>query len=93
MIDESKVKGEYGYIKKPFLKSGNYSAAVKRWLDNAYPNCGDDGSIPNARIGVGCFSRVSFRTTNLDSGDEMKQFLLNAGWKPKNWNYKTDEYG
>ncbi|UIW11050.1 putative ribonuclease H-like domain protein I [Vibrio virus VPMCC5] len=93
VIDESKVKGEYGYIKKPFLKSGKYSAAVQRWLDNAYPNCGDDGSVPNARIVAGCFSRVSFRTTNLDSGDEMKQFLLNAGWKPKNWNYKKDEYG
>ena len=30
-IEEQKLKGEYGYIKKPFLKSGRYSESVHNW--------------------------------------------------------------
>ena len=87
VVDESKTKGEYNYIKKPFLKSGDYSAPVKRWLDTTDY---DKSSDPAKRVVVGQFSRVNFRPTNLDSGDEMKQFLLNEGWKPAKWNYKKD---
>lgn len=93
VIGENKTKGEYGYIKKPFLKSGRYSAAVQRWIDDAYPDSFDDGSIPLSRIVGGPFSRVSFRTTDLDSRDEMVAFLLKEGWQPKEWNYKKDEKG
>jgi DNA polymerase I len=93
VIEESKVQGEYGYIKKPFLKSGRYSASVQRWVDSSYPSSGDCGQLLATRIVVGSFSRISFRDTNLDSGQEMKDFLLNEGWKPKLWNYKKDENG
>jgi len=85
-VGESKDKGEYGYIKKPFLKSGKYNVHVQRWLDSAYPDSGDDGSVPVSRIVGGCFSRVSFRRTDLNSRNEAVDFLLAEGWEPKEWN-------
>lgn len=93
VIEEAKVAGEYGYIKKPFLKSGAYSASVQRWINTVAPDGSDGGRIPAARLVGGCFSRISFRNTNLDSGQEMKDFLLAEGWQPKNWNYKKDDNG
>lgn len=78
-IQETKKEGEYNYIKKPFLKSGEYSDSVKKWmLSSGYSDC--------SRIVVGPFSRVSFRNTNLNSNEELKNFLLNEGWEPKEWN-------
>lgn len=93
VIDENKVKGEYGYVKKPFLKSGAYSASVASWLADAYPNRLHDGRDITNRIVVGSFSRVSFRPTNINSREEAVNFLLAEGWKPKRWNYKKDERG
>lgn len=78
-IEETKSKGEYGYIKKPFLKSGKYSESVCNWYSN---NCIDERSVHV----VGSFSRINFRKTNLNSGDETKSFLLELGWEPKEWN-------
>ena len=79
VVDETKSKGEYGYIKKPFLKSGKYSESVCNW----YLSTGiDERSV---HVG-GCFSRISFRKTNLNSGEETKEFLLELGWEPKEWN-------
>lgn len=83
-IEETKKEGEYNYIKKPFLKSGAYSESVSRW-------CADGGLNPANRPVAGCFSRISFRKTNLNSGAETKDFLLAAGWEPKEWN--TDDDG
>lgn len=93
VIKETKVKGEYGYIKKPFLKSGLYSASVVRWLESNNLHCSSMGRDSVHRLVGGPFSRVEFRRTNLDSGDEMKEFLLASGWQPKAWNYKKDENG
>ncbi len=78
-IEESKVKGEYNYIKKPFLKSGEYSEAIVRWSASSGIPLGDKPVL-------GCFSRVSFRITDLNSNDETKQFLLGLGWEPLEWN-------
>lgn len=78
---ETKKKGEYNYVRKPFLKSGKYAEIVIRYFG---PDCDFVG---------GPFSRVSFRRVDLDSGDETKTFLLEAGWEPAEWNYdkKTGE--
>jgi len=76
-IDEQKKEGEYGWVKKPFLKSGDYSASVKTYID-LY-------GLPEKAV-CGPFSRISFRRVNLNSGDETKQFLLNSGWIPLEWN-------
>lgn len=90
IVEENKTKGEYNYVRKPFLKNGTYSAVTSRWLDDCPAYDSHDGSDRVSRIVAGPFSRVSFRPTNLNSGDEMKKFLLGAGWQPKNWNYKKD---
>lgn len=82
-VEETKVKGEYNYIRKPFLKSGAYSQSVSDW---------------SARVGldlrdkpvVGCFSRISFRVTDLNSNAETKDFLLKLGWEPLEWNTNDD---
>lgn len=83
-IDETKVKGEYNYIKKPFLKSGEYSQSSLNW-------CSDNHIDPRSKPVAGCFSRVSFRPTDLNSGAETKDFLLSMGWEPLEWN--TDDDG
>lgn len=82
-IDETKKAGVYHYTKKPFLKSGKYSQATSDWISNSRY---DELDRP---VG-GCFSRVSFRKTNLNSNQETKAFLLEAGWEPKEWNTNDD---
>ena len=78
-IEETKKEGEYGYVRKPFLKSGKYSQSVVDW-------CARVG-IPLEHCPVGGpFSRISFRPTNLNSGEETKDFLLQQGWEPLEWN-------
>jgi DNA polymerase-1 len=83
-IEEVKKNGEYAYIKKPFLKSGEYSESVSNW----YARTGHDSvHFPV----VGPFSRIDFRRTDLNSNDETKDFLLSLGWEPLEWN--TDDNG
>lgn len=83
-VEETKVKGEYNYIKKPFLKSGEYSQSSINW-------CASNHLDPGSKPITGCFSRISFRTTDLNSGAETKDFLLSMGWEPLEWN--TDDDG
>lgn len=78
-IDETKEKGEYKYLKKPFLKSGKYSESVNSW-------CISSGIDPSTAPVGGCFSRISFRYTDLNSNEEVKEFLLKEGWEPLEWN-------
>ena len=82
-IEETKKNGEYNYIRKPFLKSGEYSQSVIDW-------CGRSGIPIGTKPVVGCFSRVSFRVTDLDSNSETKDFLLQLGWEPLEWNTNDD---
>lgn len=78
-VEESKKDGEYNYIKKPFLKSGQYSQTVCDWY-------ADTGLLPDVWPVSGCFSRISFRRTDLNSNQETKSFLLAEGWEPLEWN-------
>jgi len=78
--EESKIDGEYKYIKKPFLKSGKHSQSVIDWYANT-------GCSPNSIPVGGCFSRLNFRRTDLNSNMETKDFLLELGWEPLEWNY------
>lgn len=78
-VEENKVKGEYGYIRKPFLKSGKYSESVCNWYR-------DSGVVRDDYPVGACFTRITFRKTNLNSNDETKKFLLELGWEPKEWN-------
>jgi DNA polymerase-1 len=78
-VEETKEKGEYKYVKKPFLKSGEYAEATRNWILNS-------GLAIDSRPVVGPYSRITFRVTNLDSGAETKDYLLQQGWEPLEWN-------
>ena len=80
-IQEVKKNGEYGYVKKPFKKDGSYSLSTNKFLSSI--------NSDNRYIGsdvVGPFSRIKYRTVNLDSNIECKNFLLSLGWEPVEWN-------
>lgn len=78
-VNESKVRGEYNYIKKPFKKSGEASASTIEFYNSI-------GRHSSSGIVAGVFSRISFRSVDLDSNMETKDFLLNLGWEPLEWN-------
>lgn len=78
-IHEQKVKGEYKYAAKPFLASGKHSKQSVDWFQ-------PDG----CHVVGGPFSRISFRRTNLESGAELKDFLLKSGWEPAEWNFNDE---
>lgn len=82
-IQETKKDGQYQYVRKPFLKSGLPSESHSRWL------LGAGYSIDNSPI-CGPFSRVSFRPVDLNSNDETKNYLLEQGWEPLEWNTNAD---
>lgn len=76
---ETKIKGEYKYVKKPFLKSGEYAQSVVSYYG------ADPEFLSNRTVG-GPFSRIDFRRVDLNSNDETKTFLMNLGWEPLEWN-------
>jgi DNA polymerase I len=78
-VKESKKAGEYGYVKKPFLKSGELNRFVSAHYDSSSHSV------------VGPFSRLVFRPVDLNSNAEVKDYLLAQGWEPKEWN--TDDEG
>lgn len=82
-VEESKEKGEYKYIKKPFLKSGEYSASVENWFNH---HALDSAS----RLVGGPFSRINLRKVDLNSNDETKDYLLKSGWEPLEWNVNDE---
>lgn len=88
-IEESKVEGEYGYVRKPFRKDGSYSAVTERFLTRYADNPLGVGYVAEAGKQVevaGPFARISFRYVSLDSNEEVKDFLLKSGWIPQEWN-------
>jgi DNA polymerase I len=67
-------------VSKPFKQDKTLTIAAKKWFTTE----------EEQREISGPFTRVIFRKTNLDSNDELKNFLLSLGWQPKEWNYKKD---
>lgn len=82
-VQEQKVKGEYKFVSKPFLKSGKYSRSVDNWYLTS-------GCCRDSHPVGGPFSRVSFRKLDLGSSNEVKAFLLSEGWEPAAWNYNSE---
>jgi hypothetical protein len=78
-ILETKKDGEYNYVRKPFKKDGTYSKYCGEYLAN-YP---DDTNVSIS----GPFARVGFRPVDLDKQKEVKDYLLELGWKPEQYNY------
>lgn len=83
-IRPSKTKGEYNYYKSPFTKAGKLQTYVVKYLQS----CGSN-SLSDCIAGP--FSKVTFRRVDLNSNDETKNFLLDSGWIPEQWN--TDDDG
>jgi hypothetical protein len=77
-----KSKGVFPYVKKPFVKSGGYSAPVSNWIEIAYAS--QDPGV------CGPFTRVSYTPVDINSGAQMKDFLLSEGWVPDKWNYNKE---
>ena len=79
-ILEVKKDGAYGYLTKPYLKSGQLSTGARNVIDNS---CGllDHLSI------AGPFSRVVYRRIDIDKPIEIKNYLISMGWQPEEWNY------
>lgn len=77
---ETSHKGEFNYVKKPFLKSGELNRFVDAYLA---------GSPWHSNVS-GPFSRIVFRPVDINSRNETVAFLLNAGWEPLEWNYGDD---
>jgi DNA polymerase I-like protein with 3'-5' exonuclease and polymerase domains len=78
-IQESKVKGEYKYVKTPFVKSGAYHSNTAKWLDAI-------GWDKTQKPVGGPYSRVLFRPLDPSSRTEAIDYLLESGWEPKEWN-------
>jgi len=74
---ESKAGEEYNYVKRPFKKDGSYSEICLRFLSQL-----NDPSV----VVSGPFSRLTFRKIDLNSVDEVKDFLISQGWRPEKWN-------
>ena len=77
-ILEAKKDGEYNYVRKPFMKSGKYSASVEKHYT-------DERILYGMCIG-GPFSRIAYRPIKLSSSDEVKTWMLSQGWEPAEWN-------
>jgi hypothetical protein len=86
-IKETRKEGEYGWVKKPFLKTGQPNKRVVDYLtivDN-HSVGSPSNSDAVAQVG-GPFSRVNFRPVDLDKANEVKTYLLDQGWEPAEWN-------
>lgn len=78
---ETKKDGEYNYVRKPFKKDGSLSAHTARWVDdNSY----------SSSVVCGPYCRLNIRPTDLDKNKEVKEYLLQSGWIPTEWNYNGD---
>jgi len=73
-----------GPVKKPFLKAGGYNKTTRDWFK------GDKAELVKVQ---GPYSRIRFDPINLNSGQQVKDFLLKLGWKPTEWNFKEDPMG
>lgn len=68
-------------VSKPFKKDGTHSKIVQDYFQNSYTDVS------------GPFCRVYFEEFNLNSHDQIKNYLLKEGWIPDEWNYKKDDNG
>lgn len=73
-VKETKKGGEYGWVKKPFLKSGKPNVHVLKYWGK---------EVDKVR---GPHSRVMFRPVSMDKDKEVKEYLLSIGWIPAAWN-------
>ena len=61
---------EYNWVRKIFLKNGNYTSSVINWYDDP-------------TIVEGEFSRITIEEPSISKRDEITKCLLRLGWKPE----------
>lgn len=86
LIKEDRVddSGQSDGFKNPFTKAGSINARLAKWLES--------NEIPWTREEIGGpFCRVNFRKVNLGSDKEVKEWLLDMGWQPEEYNYSKTE--
>ena len=86
LIKEDRVddSGHSEGFKNPFTKAGSINARLAKWLES--------NEIPWTREEIGGpFCRVNFRKVNLGSDKEVKEWLLDMGWQPEEYNYSKTE--
>ena len=92
-IQETKKDGTYNHVKKPFLKNGAYTRYTNEWLSNIVSDYSMAQFGYNSTTVGGPYTRLLYRSLNLNSVKEVKDFLLSEGWQPAQWNFnkKTNE--
>lgn len=78
-IGEGFEDGEYKYVKTPFVRSGAYHYHTANWIEKV-------GWKVEDKPVWGPFSRVNFRRLSIDKDAEIKDYLLELGWIPLQWN-------
>jgi DNA polymerase-1 len=63
-------------VHSPFLKSGDYSKRVKDWYGLRVEQVS------------GPFSKIEWVPFNLNSSQQVKEYLLAEGWEPTTWNVR-----
>ncbi len=71
---------------KAYKQGGDLTVAASKWLDEHYQLSKDD-------LLCGDFSRVRYEKLNAQSSVQVKEFLLESGWQPREYNYKKDKFG
>lgn len=64
---------------KAFKANGDPTENTKKWFKDTSSLCGD-------------YCKVIFNDINLNSSSQVKNYLLNNGWEPENWNTKKDRF-
>ena len=78
---------ENGYsegFQNPFTKAGALAVRLEKWIEK------EEVNWIRSTIG-GPFCRVTFRKVNLNSDKETKEWLLDMGWQPEEYNYSKTE--
>lgn len=85
-ILETKKDGEYNYVRKPFMKSGKYSASVEKHYGQENLDGVGGACLLSSGAVCGPFTRIAFRPIDLGSSAEVKDWMLSQGWEPAEWN-------
>lgn len=80
------TKSESGAT-KAFKADGDMTVAADEWFAKTWsPTTGYIATIE------GDFCKVTYQPFNIRSSQQVKDYLLEGGWEPKEWNFKKDKH-
>lgn len=82
--DRTEEDGSSQGFQSPFTKKGTLAVRLANWIEGQELDWTED------TIG-GPFCRIYIRKVNLNSPSEMKEWLLEMGWQPEEYNYSKKE--